>query len=173
MTMTMAEISRLARGYADAAGALEEVVDEVREAQRAVARGRMHSIKTRAAKASAAKDALAEAVDANRHLFDKPRTQSAHGVKFGLRKQPGCLVGDAAAAIARIERRMPDKADTLVRTKKELVKAALLALPAKELAAIGVAIENADDKVVVQAARGDLDRLVEALLADEAADSGL
>lgn len=169
MTMTMAEIARLARDYSDAAGELEETVDEVREDQRAAARARMRSIKARAAKASAAKDALAEAVEANRHLFDKPRTQSAHGVKFGLRKQPGRLAGDAEAAIARIESTMPGKAGALVRTKKELIKAALLELPAAELAKLGISVEASGDKVVVQAARGDLDRLVEALMEDAGA----
>ena len=169
MNMTLAEISRLARDYADAADALEHVVDEVREEQRAAARERMRSIKARAAKASAAKDALAEAVEANRRLFVKPRTQSAHGVKFGLRKQPGRLCGDQEAAISKIESRMPERADALVRTKKELVKAALLALPAADLAKLGVTVEEAGDKVVVQAARGDLDRLVEALMEDAAA----
>ncbi len=160
----MAEIGRLARAYADAREALAEVAEEVRAVQRQAVRGRLRALRARAARASAAREALAEAVDANRELFGKPRTRTVDGVKFGLRKSPGRIEGDAAAAVARIEARLPEQAARLVRTRKELVKTALLTLPAKELAALGVAVVDTEDRVVAQAAADDVDRLVDALL---------
>ncbi len=165
-TASMRDIQRLARDYADARDALAEVTDEVRAIQRIAVRTRLRAIQTRAAKVSAAKEALREAVDASRELFAKPKTQSAHGIKFGLRKSPGRVEGDAAGAIARIEKRLPERAPQLIRVKQELNKAGLLTLTAQELAALGVAVVDTDDKVVVQAAAGELDALVEALLAD-------
>ncbi len=160
----MAEIERLARAYADAREALDEVVEAVRDEQRAAARARLRSIRGRAARLAAAREALAAAIDASRELFVRPRTRALHGVKCGLRKSPGRIEGDAAGAVARIEARLPEQAARLVRTRKDLNKAALATLPAQELAALGVAVVDVEDKVVVQAAGGDLERLVDALL---------
>ena len=172
MSAATVGLQRLARTYADAVRELEEVVDEVRGEQRRIARERLRSIQSRAAKASAAKDALRDAVGANHDLFVRPRTQAAHGVKFGLRKKPGRIEGDAKAAVARIDETMPERAADLVRTRRELVKPALAGLSARDLAALGLALADAGDEVVVQAASGEIDRLVDALLSDAAAEEG-
>ena len=163
---TLDDIGRLAREYADRRDALEEVADEVREAQRRAARQRLRSIRARVGAAAAAKQALRDAVAESPRLFSKPRTQTLHGVKFGLRKRPGRIDGDAAGAISRIEKRMPERAADLIATRKSLRKAALAALGARELAALGLSLVEAGDEVVVQAAAGDLDAFVDALLED-------
>ena len=166
--LTLSEIGDLAKAYAAARDGLATVTDEVREVQRREVRKRLRGIKARVAEVSATREQLVAAIDENRQLFESPRTRAMHGIKFGLRKQPGRIEGDAAAAIARIDRRMADRARDLVATKRTLVKAALQKLSTRELAALGLTIAATDDAVVVQAAGDDLDALVDAMLEDVA-----
>ena len=85
---------------------------------------------------------------------------------MGYRKQPGRVECDEAKAIARIRERLPERAPELVRVKESLDKTALRKLGGRELAAIGVRVAEVDDEVVVAGAPDDLDKLVDALLAD-------
>ena len=166
--MTLTEIGELAKAYSGARDALASVTDEVREVQRREVRKRLRGIRSRVAEVSATREQLVAAIDENRQLFERPRTRAMHGIKFGLRKQPGRIEGDATQAIARIDRRMPDRAQDLVATKRTLVKAALQKLSTRELAALGLTIADTGDAVLVQAAGDDLDRLVDAMLEDVA-----
>lgn len=166
--MTLDEIGRLVRDYADAREALEEVVAATRDLQRRAVRMHIRSIRARVANASATREVLHDAIDGSRGLFVRPRTQSLHGVKFGLRKQPGRIEGDEPRAIARIESRMADRASQLVRVKKSLDRPALLKLTARELASIGISVVQDDDKVFINTCSSDLDKLVDAMLADDA-----
>lgn len=166
--LTLSEIGDLAKAYAAARDSLAAITDEVRDVQRREVRKRLRGIRARVAEVSAARDALVAGIDGNRQLFDKPRTRAMHGVKFGLRKQPGRIEGDAEAAIARIDKRMPDRAKDLVATKRTLVKAALENLATRELAKLGLTIADTGDAIVVQVAGDDLDKLVDAMLEDVA-----
>ena len=165
--MTLDEIGGLVREYADAREALAEVVERVRAEQRAALQRQMRTVRTRVAHTSAARDRLEAAIDERRDLFVKPRTQSAHGIKFGLRKGPGRLEGDEREAIARIERRFPARAKDLVVVRRSLNREALKKLEVGELAKLGVALVQDADQIVITAASNDLDKLVAAMLADE------
>ncbi len=54
--------------------------------------------------------------------------------------------------------------------KETLDRAALRKLTARDLAAIGVKIVEVNDEIVVRAAGDDLDKLVDALMADGGVD---
>ena len=163
--VTLLDIGDLARAHAAAIGELEEVTDEVRELQRREVRKRLRSIKARAAKVSATRDALAQAIAAAPDLFEKPRTRAVDGVKYGLRKKPGRVaVDDEAGAIARLRKRLGGDAEGLIRVRESLVRDGLRELDARTLAHAGVTLVDAQDEVVIAAARGDLDQLVAALL---------
>jgi len=163
--MTIDEIMDLARAYARARSLLDERAGELRDIQLAAARRRLRGIRSAAAEASAARDALLEAVDGHRGLFERPRTRSADGIKFGLRKRPGrMLVPDESGAIAKLRRLLGPEAEALVRTKESLARPALKDLDARTLAAAGVQVVDAVDEPVVAVPADDLDRLVEALL---------
>ena len=167
MIMTVEEIVELARDYARAVDRLAVVSEDIRDQQRHAVRQRLRGLKARAAEASAARAVLHDAIDASRERFAAPRTRATDGVKYGLRKQPGRVeVTDEARSIARIRERLPDWADTLIRTTERLQRAPLRQLDSRRLAAIGVRVEAVDDEVVISAAASDLDKLVEALLAD-------
>ena len=163
--MTHDEIMALAKIYARRRGELAERVRIAREEQRAVMRRKLRGIRSASADASAALEALEEAIDANRGLFERPRTQSVEGVKYGLRKKPGRLVVDSQeAAIARLRKRLGAAAEAHVRTREELVKDGLRELDARTLAHIGVSVVEDTDVVTVAAPKDDLDKLVDALL---------
>ena len=165
--MTLEEITELARDYARAVERLAELSEEIREQQRHAVRQRLRGLKARAAEASAARAVLHDAIDDSRGWFVRPRTRATDGVKYGLRKQPGRVeISDEARSIARIRERLPDWADTLIRTTERLQRGPLRQLDSRRLASIGIRIEHVDDEVVIAAAATDLDRLVEALLAD-------
>lgn len=163
--LTMEQVMELARAYARERAVLDGRAGELREIQRAAARRRLRGIRSAAAAASAARDALLEAVDANRELFERPRTLSADGIKFGLRKKPGrMLVPDEAGAIAKLRRQLGAEAEALVRVSEKLNRSALKDLDARTLAAAGVTVVDAVDEPLASAPADDLDRLVEALL---------
>ena len=163
---TLAGIERLCREYAEARERLADTGGVIKDERRAAVRRKMSVLRRRIAEASAAHEALREAVAAAAHLFERPRTRAFEGVKVGYRKQPGRVECDEAKAIARIRERLPERAPELVRVKESLDKTALRKLGGRELAAIGVRVAEVDDEVVVAGAPDDLDKLVDALLAD-------
>jgi len=106
-------------------------------------------------------------VEAAPHLFESPRTRAIDGINIGFRKMPGRVEGDEAAAVARIRKHFPEQAAALIRTRDSINRVALKNLDGKQLAKIGLVIAEVDDEVVVAAASSDLDRLVDALLAED------
>ncbi len=161
------EIRGLALDVAAAQKRLADAVRPLREEQRALVRRRSRGIRNRVADLAAAREALHAAIDDNRRLFEKPRTRAQEGVKYGLRKQPGKIVGDQNAIVGRVRSKMPERAEELLETKTTVRKAALKTLTAKELAALGVSIVDADDKVTITiASDDDLERFVDLLMAD-------
>lgn len=162
--MTMDEIGALVRDYAAAKDAMEAVTEEVRVEQRKVVNRKMKSIRGRVTDLSVTRERLSAAISENRGLFADPRTQSLHGVKFGLRKQPGSIGGSPAEILARIDRRLPDRAEELTRTSRTIDKRALMRLSAADLAKVGATLVQDADKVVIETPASDLDKWVEALL---------
>lgn len=168
MGMTpLEQITELARDYARAVDRLADLSEEIRDQQRSAVRQRLRALKGRAAEASAARAVLHDAIDDSRGWFVRPRTRATDGIRYGIRKQPGRLeFSDEARCVARIRKRLPARADTLIRTTERLQRAPLRALTSDQLASIGVRVVDVDDEVVIAAAATDLDKLVAALLAD-------
>ena len=164
---SMQDIVGLARAFAAARQATEALAEGIKASQRKALAGRLRALRSRIAEQAASEEALRAAIRARPDLFVSPRTIAVDGVKFGLRKQPGAVaLGDEAQAIRRLRERFPERADSLVRVKETLDRAALRKLPAADLAQIGVTIEKATDEVTIAAGRNDLDRVVAALLDD-------
>ena len=162
----MKEITRLCRAYADARDALAEVSGDIKAMRRAAVKSRLRALQNRVVEVSAAKDALRTAIAESPGLFAKPRTRALEGIKVGYRKLPGRIECDEARAIAMARKKLPERAASLVRVKESLDKPALLKLDSKQLACIGVSVTAVDDEIVIKAANTDLDKLVDALLAD-------
>lgn len=164
---TMEEIGTLCRSYADAREALEELTEEIAAERRAIVRGRLRALKAAVAKVAVAKDELRLAVSASPGLFVKPKTRAIEGIKVGFRKKPGRFeIPDVGRTIELIRKRLPDREDEIVRITESVDKAALKRLDTRSLARIGVTLVAVDDEIVVAAAASDLDKLVDALMAD-------
>ena len=166
--MTMDEIATLARAYARSREALETLTEEIEGERRQAVRRRLRALKARVAEASAAKDTLRAAIAEAPELFARPRTRAIEGVKVGYRKMPGRIViADEDRTVRRVRDKLPEREAALVRVKESLDRAALGKLDARDLAKIGVVIERVDDEIVIATATSDLDKLVDALLADD------
>ena len=159
-------IAELAKVYFEAHGSLCERVDEIRERQLKAGKRLLPGLKKRIAAASAARDELRAAVEADPGLWAKPRTRALHGVKVGKRQLPGALEIDEAAAPGLIKRCLPEKYSTLVKVETKLVKRAVANLKPAELARIGGQIAELGDETVIAIPKSAIDKLVEALLED-------
>lgn len=165
--LTLDDVLKHARAYARARETLQTIVDQIHDEQRRAVRHHRRRLADAVARTSAARDVLSAAVDGNHGLFEKPRTQTADGITFGLRKQPGAVtMADEAKVVARIRKHLPEREADLVQVKETVVKAAVKKLSARDLARIGVSLGAAEDEVVIKAATDDLDKLVAALMGD-------
>lgn len=175
MTMTMEQIERLCRAYDEARGVLSTRVSDLEAELDAAKRRALPAIKRAVAKAAEAEAALHAAVAATPALFVKPKTQIFHGVKVGYQKGKGKLEWeDDDALVARIERTykgQDDVLDLLLIVTKKPSKQGLNTLDAKDLRALGVTVEDTDDRVVVKPVDGAVEKLVKALLKDAVEDA--
>lgn len=158
--------AELCKAYFEAHEELRERVDAIAEAKRRAGRRLLPGLKQRVAAASALRDELRAHVLANPGAWDKPRTRALHGVKVGLRQLPGRLEIDPETAIPLIRKHMPDRAKALIKTTEKLQATPLKNLQPAMLARIGGRIVELGDETVVQIAKSDVDKLVEALLAE-------
>ena len=170
--MTLQEIIELARSYASARDRLSDATDAIAEEQARALRRGLPPLRRRVAECAAAEALLREAVERAPGHFERPRTRTVDGVKFGWRKQPGRIcMRNEAAAIALLRKKFPELADTAIRTKESLDKAALRRMTATQLAAIGVTVEADSDETVVAGAATELDKRVAAMLAAAGEDA--
>lgn len=109
---------------------------------------------------------LEATIDANRALFERPKSREMHGLKLGLRKGSGAVeFEDEEQVIKLIEKKLPeDQHDLLIQTTKKLLKKAVMQLEARELAMIGCTVESTGDVVFVKDTDSAVDKLVKALL---------
>jgi hypothetical protein len=101
-------------------------------------------------------------------LWARVRTRVVHGVKVGWAKAHGKVDwDDETKVIERIRKLLPAaQADLLIRTRESVHKPAVYDLTAGDLKRLGIRIADDCDQVVVKDTTGDLDRAIEALLAE-------
>lgn len=163
----IATIEELARAYRDARQELTDEIDDLQEVIDREKRRRMVRIRALVQAAGEERDRLKAAIEAAPGCFEKPRTQTFHGVKVGYQKAKGELVlDDEAQVVKRIRRHFPDRFDDLVKTTEKPLKAALAKLAAAELKKLGGELRETGDEVVIKPADGEVDKMVDALLAD-------
>ena len=161
----MTEIERLTSLYAAAyqdlseeAGALVEKIEQIK-------RQHLAEIKKAVARSAERKAALKAAIEAALELFERPRTVVIAGIKVGWQKGKGKLVlDDPDAVVERIDRLLPEQAETLISTYRVPNKTGLVALDAGALKRLGCRIEGTGDEVVIRPVDGEVEKVVEALL---------
>lgn len=165
-------IDRAASAYAGARDELRQVLLTLREEIARVSDAHRPHVIAALDQAVNAREHLRGLIDANRAVFDNPKSQQLHGIKVGLRKQPGQLTyADEQAVIDLIRKKLPAKAGGLIKVSESIIAAAIKALPANELAAIGCSITDVADEVIVDAVQGEIDKLLSAITSDAATGS--
>ncbi len=167
MNATLPEIEKAAKAFADAHSALRAECEELDTEIRAAKKARRARLLSLSVKAAATRTALSDLVECAPELFEKPKTMVLYDIKVGFQKMKGRIeVADPERTLALIRKHFGDKADLLIRTVESPNREALGELPVSDLKKIGAEITETCDKVVVKPVASDIDRLVEAFVAE-------
>ena len=165
---TMFEIDKAAQAYSQAHDALRDEMRHVEAAITKIKEAHNKALRKLVAQAADKKAALKDLIGESVELFERPKTRILHGVKFGIVKGKGKLDwDDDAQVVALIRKHYPGMAATLIRTKEAPIADALNELDVRDLRRIGVTAEDTGDKIVIKPTDSEIDKLVDALLADE------
>ena len=92
-----------------------------------------------------------------------------YGIKIGFQKGKGEITWeDKDQVVKLIHKHFPEQAEALLKVTEMPVKTALAQLSAADLKKLGVTIIETGDEIVIRATDTEVDKLVEALLKDEA-----
>lgn len=159
------ELEKLVKDYADARQTLNNRVQALEDDVEAVKRKALPSIKHAANKAKTLQAELSAAIDTSRDLFNKPKTMSIHGIKFGLQSKAQDISWEnEEQVIKRIKSKMVPQIDVLINTKESLHKSALKQLSPQDLKRLGIEIVPGVDVVIIKDTNSDIDKLVKKLL---------
>ena len=165
--ITMETIESQAKAFANARNELAERVNALREEQEAAKRRRLQGIRNSLERVTATHAELKVSLEASPQLFEKPKTRVLHGIRVGWMKQKGKLeIADAEVCIAALRRVLGEEAGAYIKVTEAPIRSALANLPAKDLKRCGVTLTDDVDAVVIKAADGDLDKLLDALIGD-------
>lgn len=168
MSTTMETIEALTKAFAGARAELAERLDVLREEQEAAKRRRLQGIKNALGRVQSTYDELKGAVEGSQTLFEQPKTRVMHGIRVGWMKQRGKLeIADRDGVIDRIRKLLGEEAGAYIKVTEAPVVSALANLPAKDLRRIGITLTDDVDAVVIKAADGELDKLIDALVNDK------
>ncbi|MEX0745294.1 MAG: host-nuclease inhibitor Gam family protein [Phycisphaeraceae bacterium] len=117
---------------------------------------------------SEAHDRLRAVIETHPDLWEgKRRTVVIAGVRVGMTKGKGKLSWDDADQVVKLIRRhFPEQCEAMIRVREEPIRKALSELTVTELKRLGVAVEEADDQVVIKPTDSQVDKLVSKLLED-------
>lgn len=161
----MEKTEELTKAYADNRKVLESRVTRLQGLMDAVQRRLLPGIKSAVSAVNEAKSNLHNHIEANRNLFENPRTRVFHGVKVGLKKGTGSVEFDSPEQVIKlIKAKLPDQVDALIEIEEKLLKKALSNLEASDLKKIGVTVEGTGDFILIKATDGQVDKWVKALL---------
>lgn len=167
LMITMTDIEKATRAYAQAREALSERVRELQQQIESARRQAMPAIRRALAAAQERRHELVTAVQAAPYLFERPRTVVFSNVRVGYQKGRGALSWDDDARVCELIRRhLPEQADTLIRVIERPSKTALAQLPTADLRRIGVQVVETGDSVLVRPLDDEIDRLLTQMLED-------
>lgn len=166
--MTLQEIETHTRSYAAARSALAIELDGLNREIDLLKRKALPRIHAQAARAATLKADLIEEIESSPELFEKKRTLIVDGIKVGIVKQRGRVeFSDEEAVIRRIRELLPrDQVELLIRVRESLHKPAVYDLMPRDMARLGIRLTADEDQVIVKALDGDVDKIVDAMLAD-------
>ena len=164
--ITLASVEALAARLADSTNALDETLSEFQRELQAVNDKYLRPLKKLAAETAMAEAELHGAIERAPQLFEKPKTLTMHGLKFGFSYSKGKLVWDDEATVIKLLRKRfkgeEELLATVIRTTEEVNKDGVkaLKLDTDELARLGMRIEGEGDDVLIDRAAGDIEKLL-------------
>jgi len=166
--MTLSEIEALTKSYSEARAYLTGIITELQAELERVKHPVLPVIRDAVGDVAAAHDALKAALEEAPELFERPKTRTFHRVKVGYRKQAGKVtMADEAKTISLIRKQLPkNQAELLIRVRESVHKPAVYDLTAADLKRLGISIADDTDEVVIKPVDNDVDKLVNALLAE-------
>lgn len=165
MQTKMEEIQKAAKDFAAERETLTEIVNTLNHRIEALRLESMRLIRNAVGRCADTRAALSNLIDANRALFDRPRTQVFHGIKCGLRKGTGSVNWeDDAALVTMIREHLPRQFKLLVKVTEKPIAGELKKLDPEQLRCIGAEREDAGDYILIEAADSEVDKIVKALL---------
>lgn len=159
-------IEAAAQHYAAERSELAERVAEFEQEVQRLRLAYLPGIKLHAAKAADLQSRLESLIVQNKSLFNDPRTITLHGIKLGLQKGKGKIsFDDPDKLVERIRAQLPKaQAESLLKVETTPILTALAQLDGTVLKKLGVTVTGTGDAVVIKAANGDIDKLVERIL---------
>lgn len=110
-------------------------------------------------------DDLYRMIADNSDLFEKPRTQLIDGIRVGFTMGKGKLeIEDPDLTVKLIKRYFAEQKDILIKTTLEPAVAAIKKLTPGEQAKIGTVITGKNNKVVIEEADTQLNKILSSLL---------
>lgn len=165
--MSYEYIEKLAGIRAKARDALATRLAEVEEELNTIRRAHRRSLRALAGRLATADAELTEAVKADKHLFNKPRTKVFHDTKVGFRKGAGRVkYHDKKKTVQLIQKHLLNRYDELVKTEPVPIDSEIKKLPGKMMARIGASITGTGDQVVISDVATELDELIGSWLED-------
>lgn len=166
---TLNNIEDLTQEYAARRDSLDQAVKAMEARVQAIKEECLPEIKRRALSVAAARDRLADTIDQAPTLFNRPRTRLFAGIRVGLRKLKGKVeIDDEPAVIRRIRKFLPeDQQELLIRVRESVDKNMASQLTASDCKRLGISITEDEDVAYIKPADSEIDKLVDALLADD------
>lgn len=166
------EIGNLVKPFSDAQDTLVERVANLKQDILDVKKNAIVGIRSAVSMVVNRKAKVITAVNENRELFEKPRTQMFEGVKVGLQQIKAKVEWDkndkkGQRVVNLIKEKFPEMVDTLIVTKEEPNVKNLLKLSVKELTKIGCVFVDKYDEIVVKTPKIDIDKYVDGLMKEE------
>lgn len=163
----LVEIEQLVRAYADAREVLSGRVQSLQAEIESAKRRKLAGIKKAVAACADAHDALSAAIQAAPGSFTRPKTKVICGIRIGFARQKIKLViNDEDKTLQLIRRHFADLEEALIKVTEKPIRKALEGLSAAELKRIGVTVVVAGEKVMIKPTDSEVDKLVNALLAE-------
>jgi len=168
----LTEIESLTRTFASARSDLADAVTLLNDEIERIKRKHLGDLKRLVARCAERHAALKAGIESSPSLFDKPRTHIFHGIKVGYKKSVGTIEwDDDDQVVALIKKHFADQADVLIHTEERPLKKALRELTVADLKKLGCTVEETGDVVVIKPTDGEVDKIVNALLADATDDA--
>lgn len=166
---TMAQIEDATKRYSAARVVLADICGAFNQELAGAKSRYMGRLKKAVAAAKEREAELSGLIEQSTELFVRPKTVVFHGVKIGLQKAKGKLEFDDADQVLKLIRKyFPDQADVFINTTEKPAKDALAQLTAAELKRLGISVVESGDQILIKDTTGEVDKMVEALLKDEA-----